>query len=139
MQLTKFDRWLKECFIYETHIFTLRLPEEGLPRRVIVKELEQGKSGDYKFRLIIKSKKRVEPVIDRLKASHVMYATRIVEGRHWYNSVLAPKGKSFTLRWIFRFLGLGCLCYLVWGLILLFQNEDLINLLKATINDLQGK
>ena len=52
MQLTRLDRWLKERFIYETHIFTLRLPEGGLPSGVRVEEVEQKKSSDYKHRLI---------------------------------------------------------------------------------------
>lgn len=138
MQLTKFDRWLKESFIYETHIFTLRLPEDGLPRKVIVKDIEAGKTGDYNYRLIIKSKKLTDTVISELKANHLMYATRVVEGRHWYNSLLAPKGKSFTYRWILRFMGLVGGAYIIWVIIMMLQNESLMELLKATLQDLIG-
>ena len=41
MQLTKLDRWLKERFIYETHILTLRLPEVELPDGAEVQDVEQ--------------------------------------------------------------------------------------------------
>ena len=43
MQLTKLDRWLKERFIYETHILTLRLPERELPEGVEIEDIEQKK------------------------------------------------------------------------------------------------
>ena len=36
MQLTKFDRWLREKFIYQTHIYTMRLPESALPAQVLI-------------------------------------------------------------------------------------------------------
>jgi len=60
MQLTKLDRWLKERFIYETHIFVLRLPEERLPRGVKIQDVDSKKTGDYKHKLIIKDNELAE-------------------------------------------------------------------------------
>jgi len=138
MQQTKFDRWLKEYFIYETHIFVLRLPEDRLPRRVSVAALDQSKAGDYKYKLIAKSNKLASRVLEQLKANHIMYATRVVEGRHFYNGFMAPEGKSFTLQWIFRFFALCCLASMAWFVYQWSQNTDLVNLLKATYQDLKG-
>jgi hypothetical protein len=138
MQQTSFDRWLKECFIYETHIFTLRLPDDKLPRGVKVKPVEQGKSGDYRYRLIVKSNSVADRLLEQLKASHIMYATHVVEGRHVYNRFLAPKGKSFTFQWIFRFLGLFCALSLVWFIYRMSLDGELMNTLDETIQDLKG-
>lgn len=138
MQLTKFDRWLKERFIYETHIYTLRLPENRLPRRVKVVPLERGTAGEHNFQLIIPSKKVSDRVIKQLKAEHLMYTTRVVEGSHWYNSTLSPKGKSFTYRWIFRVLSLISIACVCWYVYQLSKNEGLVELLDSALRDLKG-
>ena len=138
MQLTKFDRWLKESFIYETHIFTLRLPDDQFPRGVKVKPIDQQKSGDYKYRLVVKSAKVADRLLEQLKSNHIMYATRVIEGRHIYNGFLAPDGKSFTFQWIFRVLGLFCLLSFVWFLLQLGENREFMSLLNDTLQDLKG-
>lgn len=138
MQLTKLDRWLKERFIYETHIFTLRLPEEGLPTGVVVKELEENKGGDYRHRLIIQDNEIAEQVIGFLKQQQIMHATHIVEGKHWYNQRIAPTGRSFTFQWLLRSLTGVFVYFAGWGVYLLSQNEELMNTLKATIEELKS-
>ncbi len=139
MQLTKFDHWLKQRFIYETHIFTLRLPEEGLGRGVEVQEVEQNKGGDYRHRLIIKNNKLAENLITELRQKQIMHATRIVEGKNWYNKHLSPgRGKSFTYQWVVRFFGLVIACFGAWGIFLLTQNEELVSTLKSTWEELKG-
>jgi hypothetical protein len=40
MQLTRLDRWLRERYVYETHVYTLRLPET-VPAGVIAEELPE--------------------------------------------------------------------------------------------------
>ena len=136
MQQTKFDRWLKESFIYETHIFTLRLPEAKLPRSVKVTSLESKKAGDYKYRLISKSRKQSERLISQLKENHLMYATHIVEKKHWYNSIISPEQKSFTYQLIFRVLALISLFSLCWWGYKISQNTALMELLRETLKDL---
>lgn len=139
MQLTKLDHWLKQRFIYETHIFTLRLPEEGLGRGIEVQELEQNKGGDYRHRLIIKNNKQAENLIAELRQRQIMHATHIIEGKNWYNKHLSPRnGKSFTYQWILRFSGLVVACFGAWGAYLLMQNQELISTLKSTLDELKG-
>lgn len=138
MQLTKLDRWLKERFIYETHIFTLRLPERKLPSGVKVKDLEQNKGGDYRHRLMIKDNELAQNVIQELKADHIMHAVHVVEGENWYNNRIAPEGRSFTYMWLFRFVGLILACAGAYGVFQLAQNEDLVKTIKDTIEELKS-
>ena len=137
MQLTKLDRWLKERFIYETHIFVLRLPDEKFPKGVTVKDVKAQKAGDYQYKLIIKDNDLAAYVIQLLKDHSLMYATHVVEGKHWYNSRLAPEGKSFTLSWISRFLLFLGLCSLGWGLYVFSKNEAVAREIKAAIEELK--
>tara|TARA_B110000285_G_scaffold200006_1_gene233577 strand:+ start:252 stop:674 length:423 start_codon:yes stop_codon:yes gene_type:complete len=138
MQLTKLDRWLKERFIYETHIFTLRLPEGELPSGVRVEEVEQNKSGDYRHRIMIKDNEIAENVMKLLKEDHIMHATHVVEGENWYNQRIAPEGKSFTYMWIFRFFGLIMVCAGAYGAFKLSQNEELRSTIMDTIEELKS-
>ena len=98
MQITQFDRWLRERLIYRTHIYTMRLPESGVPSQVLVEELEQSPSRRYRYRLIVNAKRDVEALLDALRKGNQMFATRIVETNPWYKPIIAPKGKSFLFR-----------------------------------------
>ena len=138
MQLTKLDRWLKERFIYETHILTLRLPEGDMPAGVIVEELEQNKRGDYRHRIMIKDNRIADGVVELLKQNKIMHAIHVVEGKNWYNHRIAPEGKSFTYMWIFRFFGLIGICSAGFGAFKLWQNEDLRSTIMDTISEFKG-
>lgn len=138
MQLTKLDRWLKERFIYETHIFTLRLPEGGLPKGARVEPFESNRGGDYKNRIIIKDNDLANDVIEILKNERLMYATHVVDGKHWYNKRIAPEGQSFTFRWINRFVMLALICAAAYGIYLLLQNEELVKTVKDSIDELKA-
>ena len=138
MPLTKLDRWLKERFIYETHIFTLRLPECKLPKGVEIEDVEQSKSGDYRHRIMIKDNEIAQNVMKLLKEDHIMHATHVVEGKNWYNQRIAPEGKSFTYRWILRFISLIILSAGAYGVFKLSQNEELRNTIMDTIEELKS-
>lgn len=138
MQLTKLDRWLKERFIYETHIFTLRLPEGGLPRGVRVEEVDSKMSGDYRHKLVIHNNNLADRVLVILKENQLMYATHVVEGKHWYNERIAPHGKSFTFRWILRFIALVLICVAGWCGFLLLNNPELIATFKDTVKEIKS-
>ena len=137
MQLTRLDRWLKERFIYETHILTLRLPEVELPDGVVVTDIEQNKRGDYRHRITIQDNKLAADMIDLMKEHHIMHAIHVVEGKHWYNQRIAPEGRSFTYMWIFRFLSFVVFCFVGFGIFKLSQNEELRATIKDTIEELK--
>jgi len=137
MQQTKLDQWLKETFLYETHIFTMRLPEDKLGRGVSVTDITEQKKGAYKYRLVIKSAKKSEHVIKILKKNHLMYATHVVTAQRSFGKFIAPEGGSFTYRWILRGIGLVCLISLGCTIYILLQNADLMKTLKETMRDFE--
>lgn len=95
MQLTRFDRWLRERFVYETHIHTLR-PPESIPDGIRAVELPEVPGKRYKHLFIAKSSKAADDLIQVLKESSQMYTTQIVDREAWYVPFVAPKEKSVT-------------------------------------------
>ena len=98
---------------------------------------DQTSKGAYQHKLSIKSRKKADEVIILLKKNHLMYATHVVEVKHWYNKMIAPEGLSFTYRWILRAIGLLMLATFVWGVYQLLQNAGLVQTLKETLKDFE--
>ena len=95
MQLTRFDRWLREKFVYETHIQTLR-PPETVPAGVRVIDLPEVPGTRYKHLFVAGSSKLADELINQLKESGQMYTTQIVDRDTWFVPFIAPKDKSVT-------------------------------------------
>jgi hypothetical protein len=95
MQLTRFDRWLREKFVYEMHIQTLRYPEE-IPNGIQAVELPDSPGKRYKHLFIAKSSKAADELIQILKENSQMYATQIVDRKAWFVPFIAPKEKSVS-------------------------------------------
>ncbi len=134
MQLTQFDRWLREKFIYRTHVYTMRLPESGVPSQVMVEELEDAPTRRYKYRLIVSAKRDLETLLAALRNGNQMFTTRVVETNPWYKPIIAPKGKSFFFRmfWWAVVLGLVIAAFVVGYNIL--SNEELKSELMEAFN-----
>ncbi len=99
MQLTRFDRWLREKFVYETHIQTLRMPE-SIPPGIRAMDLPDVPGKRYKHLFVAKSSKAADELILQLKEASQMYTTQIVDSDAWYVRYIAPKEKSPTW-WMF--------------------------------------
>jgi hypothetical protein len=95
MQLTRLDRYLRERFVYETHIYTLRLPT-SIPAGVIAEELPEVPGRKFRHRFILRSDKAVQCLISELRDGNQMFTTRVVDREAWYVPLLAPSGKSVT-------------------------------------------
>ena len=95
MQLTRFDRWLREKFVYETHISTLS-PASSLPRGISAVKNAKLASRQYKHLYIANSTKAAELLFAQLKENNQMYTTQVVDKQAWYIPLIAPKGKSVT-------------------------------------------
>ncbi len=95
MQLTRFDRWLREKYVYETHIHTLR-PPESLPRGVREVPIPDAPGKRYKHLFVAKSSKLADQLILQLKQNSQMYTTQVVDRTGWYVPFIAPRGKSVT-------------------------------------------
>jgi hypothetical protein len=99
MQLTRFDRWLREKYVYETHIHTLR-PPESLPDGIQTREIPDVPGKRYKHLFVATSSSDADQLIAQLRENSQMYTTQIVDRNDWYVPFLAPKGKSVTW-WLF--------------------------------------
>jgi hypothetical protein len=99
MQLTRFDRWLREKFVYETHIQTLR-PPETVPSGIQAIDLPDSPGKRYKHLFIAKSSEAADELIRQLKENSQMYTTQIVDREAWYVPFIAPKDKSLSW-WLF--------------------------------------
>lgn len=95
MQLTRFDRWLREKFVYETHIQTLR-PPESLPHGIVAIDLPDVPGKRYKHLFITKRASAADELISLLKENGQMYTAQIVDCDAWYVPFIAPKDKSLT-------------------------------------------
>lgn len=99
MQLTRFDRWLREKFVYETHIQTLR-PPETVPAGIRVVDVPNVPGKRYKHLFVASSSKLADELITHLKENSQMYTTQVVDREAWYVPFIAPKDKSVTW-WLF--------------------------------------
>ena len=95
MQLTRFDRWLREKYVYETHIHTLR-PPDSLPAGIRTVEIPDVPGKRYKHLFVANSSKLADALILQLKQNSQMYTTQIVDRDDWYVPFLAPKNKSVS-------------------------------------------
>lgn len=120
MQLTPFDRWLREKFVYQTHIHTLR-PVERTPRGVRKVPIPDEPGKRYKHLYVTTSSKAADVLISRLKADSQMYTTQIIDKKAWYVSFLAPKDKSVSWS-LFSFVLIGTLVF--FGLLYLRKFVD---------------
>lgn len=105
--LTSFDHWLREKFLLQTHVYTLRLPDK-LPRGVKARELPESPSNRYRFRLISKSTPATNKLIEKLAENGMMYTTQVVEKKTFLKPIIAPKGGSILLSvfWMISLVGL---------------------------------
>jgi hypothetical protein len=99
MQLTRFDRWLREKFVYETHIHTLR-PPQSIPAGIRTVEIPHIPGKRYKHLFVADSSELADALISQLREDSQMYTTQIVDKQSWYVPFIAPKDKSVTW-WLF--------------------------------------
>ncbi len=137
MQLTRLDRYLRSRFVYETHIYTLRLPA-SIPAGTIAEELPESPGRKFKHRFILRSDKAVQELIEELRSANQMFTTRVVDREAWYVPLLAPNGKSVTWWLVWAcFTAMG-----VFGLIhvakIAWANEELRKNVSEAMKILQG-
>ena len=137
MKLTRLDRYLRSRFVYETHIYTLRLPA-SIPAGTIAEELPESPGRKFKHRFILRSDKAVQELIEELRSANQMFTTRVVDREAWYVPLLAPNGKSVTWWLVWAcFTAMG-----VFGLIhvakIAWANEELRKNVSEAMKILQG-
>jgi len=101
MQLTRFDRWLREKFVHEIHVYSLR-PPEMMPGGVRAEELPDTPGRRFRHRYVVRNTRAAEALIDSFKEHNQMFTTRVVDRKAWYVPLVAPEDKSVTwwLLWV---------------------------------------
>jgi hypothetical protein len=123
MQLTRFDRWLREKFVYELHIHTLR-PSPALPRGVREYNLPEVPGMRFRHLYVATSVKAGDAFITLLKENNQMYKAEIVDRRSWYVPFVAPKEKSVTW-WFFSTVIISISVFFILSYLkYLWMNED---------------
>jgi hypothetical protein len=131
MQLTRIDRWLKETFVYETHILTLR-PTEKTPKKMRRVDLEEKPGRRFKHLYITDQQKVAEAFLNELKNNNRMFSTKVVDKDAWWVDFVAPEGKSPTWYVVSVFLLMAALSpVVIWIRSLIRDPEFMKNFLEA--------
>lgn len=131
MQLTRFDRWLRETFVYQTKIMTLR-PPPALPRGIRELPFPERPGRRYKHLFLANNAKTADQFIQLLQAENQQFQTLVTERETWFVPLLSPRNKSVTWWLVSTFGFLSLIGSVIYWLIRLLQNPEIRqNLLDA--------
>jgi len=137
MQLTRFDRWLREKFVYETHIHTLS-PPESIPRGIRAVPQPDLPGVRYKHLFVTKNNKAADTLIRQLKENNQMYITQIVNRDAWFVPFIAPRNKSVSW-WLFSLVFiLTSTFFVLLYLKSLLEDPEFMKNLKEAIQIMKG-
>ncbi len=137
MQLTRIDRWLKEKFVYEIQILTLRQAEET-PRGVREMELPEKVGRRFKFLYTTNKADSAETLLKHLRENNQMFTTKVVDKDAWWVQFVAPEGKSPTWYLVSVFLLMASLTPVVVWVRGLIQSPAFMDNMKEALELLKG-
>lgn len=137
MQLTRIDRWLKEKFVYEIQILTLR-NSENVPRRVIETELPEKPGRRFKFLYRTSDADAAERLLTDLRENNQMFSTKVVDKDAWWVQFIAPEGKSPTWYVTSVFVLMGMLTPVVIWIRGLLQSPEFLKNFAEAMQIIQG-
>ena len=132
MQLTRFDRWLRENFVNETHIRTLRAPDT-IPKGVQAIDLPEKPGDRFKHLFIIRNPKTAESFISHLKEGNFMFSTTVEDRNAWHVPIIAPKNRSFTWRIVWLALAISISGLIVHLYQSLAHDSELMKILSDSL------
>jgi hypothetical protein len=132
MQLTRFDRWLRESFVNETHIRTLRAPD-SIPKGVESVELPEKPGARFKHLFIIRNPKTADAFIKNLKDQSFMFSTTIEDRKAWHVPIIAPKNRSFTWRIVWLALAISASGLIVHMYRSISHDSELLKILSDSL------
>ncbi len=137
MQLTRLDRWLKDKFVYQTQILTLR-PCENVPDGVKETELPEKPGRRFKFLYTTGDSAAAEKLLSGLKEGNQMFNTKVVDREAWWVQFIAPEGKSATWYVVSVFATMGLLTPFVIWIRGLLQSPEFIKNMEGAWKIIQG-
>ena len=137
MQLTRFDHWLRERFVYETHIKTLR-PPEAVPKGIRAQQLPDIPGVRFKHLFIARNTKLADSFIASLRDANLMFFTSVVDRKTWFVPWIAPKNQSLT--WILAWIALASVStfYAVQWLFAMLSQPMVLKMLAEALETLKG-
>ncbi len=135
MQLTRFDRWLREHFVYETHIKTLRAPD-SIPKGIRAHILPEVPGVRFKHLFIARNTKLADSFIASLRDANLMFFTTVVDRNAWFVPWIAPKNQSLTWILVWIVLAGTSFVYVMGHLITLLSQPELRKMLVEAIESL---
>lgn len=137
MQLTRIDRWLKERFVYEIQILTLR-EASALPSKVRKIKLPEKPGRRYQFLYTTGSADAADRLLALLKEENQMFTTRVVDKDAWWVDFIAPEGRSVTWYVVSAFILMGALTPVVVWIRSLIQSPEFMKNLVESLELLKG-
>jgi hypothetical protein len=137
MQLTRFDRWLRERYVHETHIQTLRAPE-FVPKGVRAERLPEVPGKRYRFLFIVRGSRAADEFVTSLREANLMFSTAVVDREAWFVRWIAPQHKSLT--WILAWIALGGISgfFGIRYLFNLLTDPEIQKILRESLETLKG-
>lgn len=137
MQLTRFDRWLKETFVYQIQILTLR-PCESVPKGVKEIDLPEKPGRRFKHLYTTGSNEAADKLLAELKEGNQMFTTKVVEKEAWWVEFIAPDAKSVTWYLTSVFVTMAVLAPVVIWVRGLLQSPEFMKNIKETMEIMKG-
>jgi len=137
MQLTRLDRWLKDKFVYQIQILTLR-PCGEVPGGVKEIELPEKPGRRFKYLYTTGNSAAAEKLLTELKEGNQMFSTKVVDREAWWIQFIAPEGKSATWYLVSVFATMGLLTPFVIWVRGLLQNPEFMKNVEEAKKILEG-
>lgn len=137
MQLTRLDRWLKETFVYQIQILTLR-PCGSVPKGVREVALPEKPGRRFKHLYTTGSNEAAEKLLAELKEGNQMFTTTVVEKESWWVEFIAPEAKSVTWYLVSVFVTMAALTPVVIWVRGLIQSPAFMKNLEEALEILKG-
>jgi len=136
MQLTRFDRWLRERFVHETHIRTLRAPEV-IPKGVHAEQLPEVPGKRFRFLFVIRGSREADQFIASLREANLMFATTVVDRQGRFARWLTAPNRSVS--WLIAWLIVGGISafFGITFLYRLFTNPEVQTMLRDSLETLR--
>lgn len=137
MQLTRFDRWLKTKFVYETQILTLR-PVENTPKGM--KRIDLPDSPGRRFKHLYKTNKAkvAATFINELKEENQMFSTSVVDRDTWLAQFVAPENRSPTWYLVSVFCLMSLLAPIVSWVRDLIRSPEFMENMRGVMDIIKG-
>lgn len=137
MQLTRLDRWLRERFVHETLVYTMREPGIA-PACSRYEELPEKPGRKYRHLYAFRNERNAEELIAQLKRDQQMFTTRVVDRQGILAKLMGPANNRSVTWWvIWKIIAIVGISFSVVGLKRLWDNPKVRQTLRESMKTLK--